>query len=132
MDGVNQTTNSFLGPNNHWNLCDNTTLTDGTHSLILQIVVPEGQQFWFDYMQYAPSENVPLDNANVYIDNTDPDITYGEGWTTSSGIGEEALTSGTALNLKFHGMLPMSIAIFVPLELTTLQGAQSSGLELSL
>ncbi|KJA15288.1 hypothetical protein HYPSUDRAFT_1069792, partial [Hypholoma sublateritium FD-334 SS-4] len=98
-----QASNPFQRPDNHWYLCANTTLLDGQHNITLQIQVPEGQQFWFDYMQYAPSENVPLDNANIFIDTTDLDITYGAGWINSSGFGMEALTSGTSLKLNFHG-----------------------------
>lgn len=106
MDGVIQSSNDFDSPSNHWTLCENTTLSDGQHILTLQMQVPEGQQFWFDYMQYAPSENVPLDNANIFIYATDSDITYGaaRGWINAS-TGKEALTSGTSLTLKFHGML---------------------------
>ncbi len=106
IDGINWPTNPFTSPENRWSLCENDSLSDGEHTITVQIQVPEGQQFWFDYMQYLPSDNVPLDNANMYVDSTDPDILYGVGWSDfESGRGEEASTPGTTLNLNFHGML---------------------------
>ncbi len=103
MDGINQTSStSFIGPSNHWYLCANTTLTDGEHSIALQIQVPEGQQFWFDYMQYVPSfGKCTLDDANIYINNTDPDITYGMGWINPGGLGEEGCDTWNWPNAKF-------------------------------
>lgn len=86
-------------------MCEDDTLPDGQHNITLDIQVPSGQQFWFDYMQYAPSENVPLENANVYVDSTDPDVVYGVGWITYSSEGEEASASGTSLKLNFYGMI---------------------------
>ncbi len=83
IDGVSYDSFPFSSPINRWPLCEDDNLPDGEHNITLQIQVPEGQVFWFDYMQYAPSENVPLDNANIYIDNTDPDITWGENWMGS-------------------------------------------------
>lgn len=91
--------------------------------------VPEGQQFWFDYMQYAPSENVPLDNANIFIYATDSDITYGakllpskqlhpgslvgkqlagpEGHTTASAFGL-VQTPNRSKDLEMNDMFGMS------------------------
>ncbi len=105
IDGVSNAPRSFhlsgqpLAP-----VCENDFLQDGQHNITLQIQVPEGQKFWFDYMQYKPSDTVPLDNANIYVDSTDPDVNYSDGWIDyDSGRGQEALTQGTSLSLKFHG-----------------------------
>lgn len=115
VDGVSYPPIPFTTPINRWDLCEDDTLPDGQHNVTLEIQVPEGQQFWFDYMQYEPSEDVPLDNANVYIDSTDPEIIYGMGWTSySSGRGEEASTFGTSLKFPFHGMLPAYIIMYIP------------------
>ena len=104
IDGVNSSnTNPFRVPIHRWPLCEDDTLPDGQHNVTLNTQVPEGQQFWFDYMQYAPSENVPLENANIYVDNTDPDITFGGDWPNYSH-GQEASTPGSSLKLNFHGM----------------------------
>ena len=104
IDGKIWPTNPLSSPENRWPLCENDSLSDGEHIIVVQIQVPKGQQFWFDYMQYLPSENVPLDNANIYVDSTDLDIMYGVGWSDFElGRGGEALTPGTSLNLSFHG-----------------------------
>ena len=103
IDGKIWPTNPFSSPENRWPLCENDSLSDGEHIIVVQIQVPKGQQFWFDYMQYAPSENVPLENANIYVDNTDPDITFGGDWPNYSH-GQEASTPGSSLKLNFHGM----------------------------
>ena len=104
IDGVSNAPAPFIFPANRWPLCENDFLQDGQHNITLKIQVPEGQQFWFDYMQYKPSDTVPLDNANIYVDSTDSDVNYGDGWIDyDSGRGQEALTPGTSLSLKFHG-----------------------------
>ena len=106
VDGDVISSTAFKNATNRWSLCEDDALQDGLHIITLQIQVPAGQQFWFDYMQYMPSETVALDNANVYIDSTDPVIFYGVGWTSyAAGRGQAASALGTSLNLKFYGML---------------------------
>ena len=121
IDGVSSSPQRFNIPINRWPLCEDDTFLDGQHNITLQIEVPDGQQFWFDYMQYQPSENVPLDNANIYVDSTDPDITYGAGWTNYAS-GQEATTSGTSLKLNFYGMHSGKLKMYTPRELMTTQG----------
>ena len=105
VDGGINSANNFNGPTTQWSLCEYDSLPDGQHILSLQIEVSEGQQFWFDYMQYAPSDTVPLDDATIYIDSTDSAVFYGTGWIDyDSGRGEEAIILGTDLTLKFYGM----------------------------
>ena len=67
IDGVSNAPAPFIFPANRWPLCENDFLQDGQHNITLQIQVPEGQQFWFDYMQYKPSDTVPRDNADIYV-----------------------------------------------------------------
>ncbi len=100
IDGVSSSPEPFRIPINRWPMCEDDTLPDGQQQYHSTNRGPDGQQFWFDYMQYKPSENVPLDNANIYVDSTDPDITYGTGWSNYSS-GQEATTSGTSLKLNF-------------------------------
>ncbi|KDR69477.1 hypothetical protein GALMADRAFT_16496, partial [Galerina marginata CBS 339.88] len=81
VDGVaiRGTTISANGDTEHNELlCGVNSLSDGLHTIVLQATVTNSSSsFWFDDFHYLPSTSVQLDNATIIVDNTDPEIQFG-------------------------------------------------------
>ncbi|KDR71369.1 hypothetical protein GALMADRAFT_102720 [Galerina marginata CBS 339.88] len=90
-------------PDNNLALCGSTSLSNVMHTLVLQATVSNSSKtFWFDELQYAPLAGVPLDNATVIVDFSDPAIQYGAGWTGING-GVTTQSTETGLGFDFVG-----------------------------
>ncbi|KDR77712.1 hypothetical protein GALMADRAFT_1326580 [Galerina marginata CBS 339.88] len=90
----------FPNVENNWVLCQSGFLPDGPHHIEVQVTVLSagGFTFWFDYFEYVPSRSVPLDDATIYVNYTDPAIQYGPGWSISSN---STATTMAEANLAF-------------------------------
>ncbi|KIJ44500.1 hypothetical protein M422DRAFT_47263 [Sphaerobolus stellatus SS14] len=60
------------------------TLADGQHRISLNVVASLEQPFYFDRIEYTPSDNVSLSQATVKFTHIDPIINYGAGWIDTS------------------------------------------------
>ncbi|KDR68486.1 hypothetical protein GALMADRAFT_146163 [Galerina marginata CBS 339.88] len=90
-------------PANNIPLCGSTSLSNAMHTLVLQAtVLNSSKTFWFDELQYAPSAGVPLDNATVIVDFSDPAIMYDAGWVNIDGGVTTQLTEA-GLSFDFIG-----------------------------
>jgi hypothetical protein len=87
---------------NSWVFCQ-SVLQDGPHVLSTNVKVLHQQTFWFDRIHYVPSSNVPLDNATVMVDSTDPAVQYSSGWTELNGIVNLTQTAGSTVTYEFFG-----------------------------
>lgn len=105
VDGVSLGPPSY--PNisvNNWPLCQHA-LPDGSHELTVGVsstVTP----FYFDYLLYTPSTNIPLENATIYVDNTDTSIVYDSTWSPDQG-GNATSSPGGEVTISFVGMHPL-------------------------
>lgn len=115
--GVTQIPPPFTSQNNRaicW-----ASVNDGNHKLTVNARVPKGQTFWFNYIQYAPSAGVLLNQSEsiVSIDSSDSTITYSEGswgWdNNSTSIASQSdlyesthstEENGAWLTLNFNGL----------------------------
>ncbi|KDR68488.1 hypothetical protein GALMADRAFT_146165 [Galerina marginata CBS 339.88] len=110
VDGVNISPRIYdfgpgVAPGNSYLLCNADSLADGEHTIALQMIgIDSGRTFWFDSIFYAPSASVPLDNATVYIDPTDPAIVYGSGWEPLPDMSQITRQNGAKMTLDFVGI----------------------------
>lgn len=100
-------TNTPPSAQNNWPICDSGNLSDGQHTLVVDISNPAGSSIFFDYILYAPSPNSPPDltDASVRIEADDPSITYSGGFVIESDTGSAQLTNaGNAfIKVSFTG-----------------------------
>lgn len=92
----------FLFIENNWNLCSADNLPSGTHTLTVN-TFSHGRHFWFDYLQYTPSNVDDLNNALVKVPRTDPDIVYDGTWQNLGNIATMTRASGSSATLSFTG-----------------------------
>jgi len=104
VDGVSiGSTKPFTSPENNWRLCDQPTLKDGPHVLMVNVTT-SGQTFWLDYIWYTPSSSSSKDVANIVVNHFDPDIVYGSGWRSLGGSANMTTVFGSQLRFNFTGM----------------------------
>lgn len=79
-------TNFPQSPQNNWPVCNGGNLTDGEHTLTVNIDLPE---IFFDYILYAPCPTKMLDLTDVStrIEASDPSITYSGGFMLQNDTG---------------------------------------------
>ncbi|GJJ15753.1 hypothetical protein Clacol_010031 [Clathrus columnatus] len=92
---------------NNWSLCEHA-LSDGPHQLEV-IVNSTTSPFYFDYLLYAPSVGISLENNTIFISGLDPDVTYDSTWSvvrTSSATSEpggEVIITFVGQSLDYYG-----------------------------
>ena len=65
---------------NSWIYCQNFRLTDGPHTLVINVTATE-KPFWFDRIEYAPSASEPLENRTISVSGADdPALHFSAGW----------------------------------------------------
>lgn len=94
--------NPFQFVENNWVLCSVDGLPDKSHVLTVN-ASSHGQTFWFDYLRYVPSANVPLDNALVFVDHKDSELQYDSNWQALGSIGNMTDIRGSKVSLSFKG-----------------------------
>jgi hypothetical protein len=96
----------FQYPENNWLLCEDLQLVDGPHVVTVNVTqaTVAGRTFWFDDATYTPSPNLSKDQAYVLVDNTDPDIIYGDGWGPLGATANLTTQTGTEMKFNFTGM----------------------------
>ncbi|KAF9479548.1 hypothetical protein BDN70DRAFT_806815 [Pholiota conissans] len=95
--------NPFQFVENNWNLCSADGLPDKSHVLTIN-ANSHGRTFWFDYLRYVPSANVPLENALVLVDHTDRDLQYDSNWGPLGTIANMTSVNGAQVSLSFTGV----------------------------
>ncbi len=93
---------------NNYLLCDGgkINVTDGTHTLTIDIFITSKKStFWFDWIEYLPSANVPLDNATVLVNHDDPIIHYDASWQPPTGLLSMTTVPGSTANVQFAGTI---------------------------
>lgn len=95
---------------NNWAICDSGSLSDGVHTLTVDIPNSEaGSSIYFDYILYAPSPNSQPDiltGASIRIEATDPSISYLGGFAVKTDTGSARLANGQGqgMTIPFIGM----------------------------
>lgn len=103
IDEINiHRTKPFNFTENNWLLCSYEGLTDGPHNLTVS-VTSNGHTFWFDYLQYTPSANVPLEDAVILVDYKDPAIRYYSVWVENN-VSMMTTTPGSGAVFNFIGV----------------------------
>ncbi|KAF7292716.1 hypothetical protein MIND_01169900 [Mycena indigotica] len=120
VDGIaisNGTNPLFNFPENNWNLCDQTTLLPGPHTLKVNIQT-KGQPFYVDSIVYTPTPDVSIDGAVLEYTAGDPAITYGPGWQFYTVEDKENITqtNGAQVAFNFHGTA-VALTGYIPHEL---------------
>ncbi|KAF8162745.1 hypothetical protein B0H34DRAFT_692785 [Crassisporium funariophilum] len=94
---------------NNQALCMTSTLADESHTITLNVTVNKAQTFWFDSIQYLPSESDSVPNAAILVDFLDPAVDFGPGWnplvSPISGFQARGTnTTGAAVSIHFYGV----------------------------
>ncbi|KDR81288.1 hypothetical protein GALMADRAFT_136308 [Galerina marginata CBS 339.88] len=101
--GIITTNNMTDLPKNNWVLCEAHSLPDGLHTVSLSVLDP-GSMFWLNRFDYVPSNGVPVDNARIFVQSSDPIIQYGSGWTSHGDTGRITQDSGSNMMFDFVGV----------------------------
>ncbi|KAF5316677.1 hypothetical protein D9619_006223 [Psilocybe cf. subviscida] len=109
-------TDPFEFPENNWTLCSARGLADGKHTLRVEANSTNGAIFYFDYLRYAPSDSVPLENESIMVNNLDPAIQYGANWVPLGDIANMTVVQGSIVEFDFIGTT-LSWYGFIPKEL---------------
>ncbi|KAF8875437.1 hypothetical protein BD779DRAFT_212451 [Infundibulicybe gibba] len=103
VDGVDiGRTSRFNFPINNFLLCDGKNVTDGNHTLTINVTMSH-ESFWFDYVTYIPSTTVSLESAIVRVERLDPAIVYDSGWGDLGNFSNFTFTNGSQLKFDFIG-----------------------------
>jgi len=94
----------FAYPENNWLFCSQGNLTDGLHAISVNATISTGRTFWFDRIEYAPSTRLSLSNKAIRVDNSDPELQYGPGWSSFGGVANGTQRSGSIFTFNFYGM----------------------------
>jgi len=97
-------TDPFESPENNWILCSARGLADGKHTLRVQAKSANGAVFYFDYLRYAASGSVPLENESIMVNNLDPAIRYGANWVPLGDTANMTVVQGSIVEFDFVGM----------------------------
>ena len=84
-------------------ICEEDTLVDGPHNLIIDATVLNNQTFWIDNIQYVPSASVPLDQAAIVVDHQDPQLQFSQGWSEGD-FSQVTPVAGAMASYNFIGM----------------------------
>ncbi|CAA7265199.1 unnamed protein product [Cyclocybe aegerita] len=102
VDGVAIEKIGFEFIENNWVMCTVQNLSDGPHILTVN-ATSRGRPFWFDYIRYLPSAGVSLDNALVYVDDTNPSVQYDTNWRPLGDVGQMTSVQGAKVMFQFTG-----------------------------
>ncbi|KAK6996834.1 hypothetical protein R3P38DRAFT_3626077 [Favolaschia claudopus] len=91
----------FQFSENNWQLCYQLELTPGPHILTIQ-VQSKGQKFYLDFLMYTPLPDASFETSVSLFDPTDPAVSFGNGWWTSSGE-NGTNDNGAQVSVSFHG-----------------------------
>ena len=83
-------------------LCSSTVpLSSDPHQLL--VTISQGySSIWFDSIRYTPLSNVPLDNATILVDQSDPGIEYDGQWSLAfNGTQTNKLSQSAGEKIKF-------------------------------
>ncbi|KAJ3515228.1 hypothetical protein NLJ89_g1896 [Agrocybe chaxingu] len=102
VDGVAIEKIGFDFIENNWVMCTVQNLSDGPHILTVN-ATSRGRPFWFDYVRYLPSAGVSLDNALVYVNDTNPSVQYDSNWQPLGDVGQMTSVQGAKVMFQFRG-----------------------------
>ncbi|KAG6905947.1 hypothetical protein DXG01_016749 [Tephrocybe rancida] len=95
-------TTPFQFPENNWELCSWATLNDGPHEITINVTTT-GNTFWLDYITYTPSAAASYEKAVLRVENSDPAILYGAGWSALGGTANQTTAKGSQATFNFVG-----------------------------
>ena len=105
VDGVGiDNSGPYSFPENNWQLCYLYHLTDGPHTITVNVTVAKDQPFWFDRIEYLPSTSVSLANKTMLLNSADPAIQFGNGWQQYVEVGKLTNMPDAMVALNFRGM----------------------------
>ncbi|KAF8969560.1 hypothetical protein BDZ97DRAFT_1754408 [Flammula alnicola] len=89
-------------------------------TVTVHVAVPLGQSFWFDYIEYAPSVYVGLEQELVSVNSENPKLRYDSGWHLSQELDNVTSENGSTLVFSFNvtsllnylGQAPPSVATY--------------------
>ncbi|KAJ7165102.1 hypothetical protein C8R46DRAFT_304476 [Mycena filopes] len=105
---------TFQFAENNWDLCDQSQIASGSHTLTLQ-VQSKGSPFYLDKIIYTPLPTANEEVAVLEYSNVDPAVSFGSGWRIW-GAQNVTQTTGAQVALNFHGT-SVSLFGYIPTEL---------------
>ncbi len=91
-------------PANNWRFCQKDQLPDLQHTLRIDVTVRSpGQAFWLDRVLYVPSENVPLDDKVIFLENTDPSVHFDAKWQSLGDTANMTTQTNSTTLVDFVG-----------------------------
>lgn len=78
------------------------TVSSGRHTVTVT-AKSNGQAFLFDYFIYTPSPGANVQNAEILVPFTSPDIKYGSGWAKLGTDATMAPDGGAVMTFPFYG-----------------------------
>lgn len=94
-------------PANRVPFCKQDGLVDEKHTIVVNATVTNQQTFFFDYLEYIPSANVPLNQASIAVNWTDPQLIFLGNWSHLAE-GPSTIQDGATASFHFTGMRPIS------------------------
>ena len=102
IDNVGFPTTATAQGSNNQIMCSNT-VSDGQHTLTVNITSLTGQPFWLDDFHYKPSSSVSEVNANTVVEQTDSALVYSSGWESLEIDAEMTSVNGANVSFNFTG-----------------------------
>ena len=94
---------------NRWPFCSFPNLTPGQHTIEL-VVRTKGRTFWFDELQYVPTDVVS--GETIDVSQSDQDLSYSSGWESFRGLAFITRTRGSTVTFTFSGEFWSSFVAF--------------------
>ena len=109
LDGAQFKSNdAFAYPLNNWVMCEQLSIPDDQHIFTVNATIRNGQPFWFDYILYAPSVNVPLQEKTIFIEAFDTEVEKSmqesKAWQPFGPTANITTIPGTSFKFNFTGI----------------------------
>jgi len=89
-------------PENNWQLCNTTGLSDSHHTLSIT-ASSHGNPFWLDYILYTPSAGAVLKNFLIKVEDSDSSMHFDSSWQRLANFATMADTKGSTMEFNFTG-----------------------------
>lgn len=104
LDGILMPPQNPEAYENNYAFCNQTSISDTAHEIVVNITSSEEVKFYLDTIQYRPSPNVSLENSLIVINNNDSGINYISGWSAvTTETANQTTDPNGLINVTFIG-----------------------------
>ncbi|KAF8912156.1 hypothetical protein CPB84DRAFT_1761418 [Gymnopilus junonius] len=138
VDGVVIPSIVYTTPENRLRYCEEDGLAeDVQHNITVKASVQNQRTFWFDYIQYLPPVDEPLENVSISVDIPDPQMLFSNGWTLhapgymTSLLGSTFSFTFTGSSLTWFGFYDNSLPLAATTATYTIDGGKAVAFDLN-